>query len=80
MMNRTPPDSCSTRPASSVPMGVRVTVATMMPAAAVATPMPYRRTGPGLALDGQPKFDLDKWDPAYFERVRARVEARAAAR
>ncbi|CAM3794983.1 hypothetical protein KIPE111705_25320 [Kibdelosporangium persicum] len=33
-------------------------------------PMPYLRTsGP----DGQPKFDLDKFDPGYFARVRQRV-------
>ena len=36
-------------------------------------PMPYARTGPGLALDGKPKFDLTKFDPAYFERLRRRV-------
>jgi hypothetical protein len=34
---------------------------------------PYRRTGPGLALDGRPRFDLRQLDPAYFERLRARV-------
>jgi len=36
---------------------------------------PWPRTGPGLALDGKPKFDLSKFDPAYFERLRKRVEA-----
>jgi len=36
-------------------------------------PMPYRRTGPGLALDGKPKFNLDSLDPAYFARMRSRV-------
>lgn len=30
---------------------------------------PYRRTGPGKALDGEPKFDLDQWNPAYFARL-----------
>ena len=37
------------------------------------SPNPYARTGPGVALDGKPKFDLEKWDDAYFERLRARV-------
>ena len=26
-------------------------------------------------MDGKPKFDLTKFDPAYFERLRSRVEA-----
>jgi len=30
---------------------------------------PFPRTGPGEALDGQPKFDLDNWDPVYFTRL-----------
>lgn len=38
-------------------------------------PMPYLRTGPGLALDGRPRFDLEQFEPAYFERLRARVAA-----
>ena len=37
------------------------------------SPNPYARTGPGKALDGKPKFDLEKWDDAYFERLRTRV-------
>jgi len=40
-----------------------------------AVPLAWQRTGPGLALDGKPKFDLAQLDPAYFERLRARVEA-----
>lgn len=40
-----------------------------------AQPLPWRRTGPGKALDGKPKFDLTKFDPAYFERLRSRVTA-----
>jgi hypothetical protein len=35
-------------------------------------PSPYARSGPGRALDGRPKFDLEKWDDAYFDRLRAR--------
>lgn len=37
-------------------------------------PNPYARTGPGTALDGKPKFDLSKFDPAYFDRLRQRVK------
>ena len=39
------------------------------------TPQPWRRTGPGQALDGRPKFNLEQLDPSYFERLRARVQA-----
>ncbi|MBW3624185.1 MAG: hypothetical protein KY468_12325 [Armatimonadetes bacterium] len=40
-----------------------------------ASPLPWRRTGPGTALDGKPKFNLTKFDPAYFDRLRSRVRA-----
>ena len=30
---------------------------------------PYPRTGPGKAMDGELKYDLDKWNPEYFERL-----------
>lgn len=36
-------------------------------------PMPYQRPGPGLALDGKPKFDLNQFNQEYFDRLRARV-------
>jgi hypothetical protein len=36
-------------------------------------PHPWARTGPGLARDGKPKFDLTKFDPQYFNRMRTRV-------
>ena len=36
-------------------------------------PMPYQRTGPGTALDGKPKFDLDQFNQAYFDRMRERI-------
>jgi hypothetical protein len=39
------------------------------------TPQPWPRTGPGVAADGKPKFDLDRFDPAYFDRLRDRVIA-----
>ena len=37
------------------------------------TPTLYMRTGPGTALDGKPKFDLKKFNPIFFERLRSRV-------
>ena len=36
-------------------------------------PFPWKRTGPGLAKDGKPRFDLTKYDPAYFQRLHERV-------
>jgi hypothetical protein len=30
---------------------------------------PFARTGPGQALDGQPKFNLEQWNPEFFERL-----------
>ena len=39
------------------------------------TPNPYLRTGPGVALDGKPKFDVTKFNPRYFKRLRERVKA-----
>jgi len=38
-------------------------------------PHPWARSGPGTALDGKPKFNLKQFNPEYFERLRARVEA-----
>ena len=38
------------------------------------SPGPYQRTtGPGLALDGKPKFDLSRFNQPYFDRMRQRV-------
>ena len=36
-------------------------------------PLPFARTGPGMAKDGKPKFDLTKYNPAYFKRLRKRI-------
>lgn len=36
-------------------------------------PLPFMRTGPGLALDGKPKFDLTQLNQDYFDRMRSRV-------
>ena len=38
------------------------------------TPQPWQRTGPGNASDGKLKFDLTKFNPAYFDRLRDRVQ------
>ncbi len=40
-----------------------------------SAPQPWARTGPGMALDGKPKFNLKKFNPAYFERLKRRVSA-----
>ncbi|MCU0871263.1 MAG: hypothetical protein MUE50_02865 [Pirellulaceae bacterium] len=40
-----------------------------------ASPHPWKRTGPGVALDGKPKFDLEAFDDAYFTRLGERVAA-----
>jgi hypothetical protein len=37
------------------------------------SPLPYQRTGPGVAGDGQPKFNLDRWNQPFFDRLRARL-------
>ena len=37
------------------------------------SPPVYKRTGPGYALDGQPKFNLDQFNQEYFDRLRSRV-------
>lgn len=51
MKIRWPPERYSTNPASWVPMGVLATVATMIPAAAVATPMPIMLRAGDQRLD-----------------------------
>ena len=38
-------------------------------------PLPYVRSGPGVGRDGDPKFDLTRFNDRYFERVRSRVAA-----
>ena len=38
-------------------------------------PHPWKRTGPGLAIcDGLPKFDLEQFDPVYFDRLHDRLK------
>jgi hypothetical protein len=41
----------------------------------VVSPLPWARSGPGNALDGKPKFDLTRFNPDYFQRLRSRVES-----
>lgn len=41
----------------------------------IVAPHPWPRTGRALALDGKPMFDLKKFDPEYFGRLRRRVQA-----
>jgi len=39
-----------------------------------SAPHPWKRTGPGMAWDGKPKFDLNAFNEEYFARMRKRVE------
>lgn len=41
----------------------------------ICIPHPWPRTGPGMASDGKPKFDLNQFDEGYFQRLRERVIA-----
>src|SRR5262245_38284142 len=36
-------------------------------------PQPWLRTGPGIAHDGLPRFDLSRPNPAYYARLRSRI-------
>lgn len=36
-------------------------------------PHPWMRTGPGQAADGEPKFDLTRFNQEYFDRLRSRL-------
>lgn len=38
-------------------------------------PNPWKRTGPGTANDGGPKYDLTQFDNAYFSRLTDRIQA-----
>jgi hypothetical protein len=37
-------------------------------------PFPWPRTGPGTAVDGQPKFDLERLDVSFLQRLKTRVK------
>ena len=41
----------------------------------IAGPLPWLRTGPGNATDGKLKFDLAKFNPEFFDRLRKRTAA-----
>jgi Family of unknown function (DUF6298) len=36
---------------------------------------PFVRSGPGKARDGEPIYDLDQWNPEYFERLHRFLDA-----
>ncbi|HTJ28931.1 MAG TPA: DUF6298 domain-containing protein [Acidobacteriaceae bacterium] len=36
---------------------------------------PFVRKGPGKALDGEPVYDLDSWNPEYFDRLHRFLDA-----
>ena len=38
------------------------------------SPFPWPRTGPGHATDGGLKFDLTRFDQAYFDRLRSNLQ------
>jgi Family of unknown function (DUF6298)/Putative collagen-binding domain of a collagenase len=40
----------------------------------LVSPQPWLRSGPGTANDGEPVFDLTKFNESYFNRLRERVE------
>jgi hypothetical protein len=44
----------------------------------VFRPLAYERTGPGTARDGHPRFDVTRFNQAYFDRLRSRVVAARA--
>ena len=48
---------------------------TAAPPHRVASSMPFPRTGPGRANDGQLKFDLARFDEDFFKRLRDRARA-----
>jgi hypothetical protein len=39
------------------------------------SPQPWTRTGPGEATDGEPRFDLTRFDEEFFDRLRGRAVA-----
>lgn len=43
-----------------------------------SSPHPWLRTGPGMAADGKPRFDLTHFNPEYFDRMRHHIEAARA--
>jgi hypothetical protein len=44
----------------------------------LVSPMAWLRTGPAKALDGDPAFDLTRFNQEYFDRLRARVKEAGA--
>jgi hypothetical protein len=54
------------------------TTASAPPAFSVS-PFPWQRTGPGAASDGELKFDLTRFNQAYYDRLRDRAQQLLAA-
>lgn len=48
-------------------------IASFTPLPITFDPLPWVRTGPGMANDGLPKFDLDSFNEYYFQRMRERI-------
>jgi hypothetical protein len=48
---------------------------TSSPPDLTAGPLPWLRMGPGNATDGGLRFDLTKFNPNFFDRLRARTQA-----
>ncbi len=44
-----------------------------LPPDLTVTPLPWQRTGPGTATDGQPRFDLTKFNQDFLDRLRLRA-------
>jgi hypothetical protein len=41
-------------------------------------PHPWLRVGPAKANDGEPRYDLTRYNPEYFDRLRSRLQAAGA--
>ena len=61
-------------------LGHAVPTATGKDSSITSPRCPGRGPGRAMALDGKPKFDLTKFDPAYFDRLRAARRRRRRAR
>jgi hypothetical protein len=60
---------------TELPKFSRLPITAARPPDFTVSPHPWMRTGPELATDGGLRFDLTKFNPSYFDRLRARVDA-----
>src|SRR5262249_34587862 len=65
--------------ATELPTFRRLPTTASSPPDFTVTPQPWRRTGPGYASDGKPRFDLTQFNQAYFDRLRGRGQQLHAA-